>query len=155
VELSAADADKWTTLLKHLVSGSTPTSSAEAIPTATEDYELVGSLRQRQKRLRKDEIDEIVRKYQSGQTTQELAREYGCHNNTVSGCLKSAGVTMRLQPPSAELIDQMVRLYESGMSLAQTGQQVGVSAQSVLKYVHAAGVVTRDVHGRERSAAEC
>lgn len=62
---------------------------------------------------------------------------------------------MRLQPPSAELIDQMVRLYESGMSLAQTGQQVGVSAQSVLKYVHAAGVVTRDVHGRERSAAEC
>ena len=150
VELSAADADKCQTLLRHAISGSTLLNSAVTAPTAAVGYEQIKTIRQRQKQLTKDEIGEMVKSYPAGVTVYQLAGELGCHRNTIIKHLKANDVIIRFTSPSTDQIHEMVRLYESGLSLAKVGARVDVSAHSVLKYLQERGIRTRDSHGRDR-----
>lgn len=143
MDLSAADADKWVSLLGR---GSwTLAERSEA-----SDYEPGRQIRQHQTRLDTEQIDQLVSRYLEGATVYELAAEFGCHRATVSDHVKRSGVPMRRHKASAEQIDEIVRLYESGLSLARVGDRVGMTARSVLKYLRGVGIATRDSHGRER-----
>lgn len=151
MELSAADADKWETLLRHAISGSARLNSAVTSPPAAVDYEQIKTISQRQKRLSKDEIGEVVKSYLAGSTVYQLADEFGCHRNTISTHLKSSGVILRLTPLSEDQIHEAVRLYESGLSLATVGARIGANARTVQLRLRERGVSMRDTHGRERS----
>jgi hypothetical protein len=144
VDLSTADSNKWLTLLKASLEGQNPGSCT------TSDYQLVASIRQRQRRLTEARVAEMAEKYQGGATIYELAAEFGCHRTTVSGRLKDAGVAIRGRPPTAETVDSMVRLYASGISLTDVGVQLGFSANSVRNNLLSLGIRARDTHGRVR-----
>jgi hypothetical protein len=125
VALSTADSNKWLTLIRSRLETRKPLNSTFS------DYRLLGSIRQRQRRLTEAQVIELVAKCESGATVYELAAEFGCHRTTVSSRLKKAGVSLRLQYPASEVIDSMVRLYESGLSPMETGKQLGFCANTV------------------------
>lgn len=47
-------------------------------------------IHQKQKHLSNGEIQEIIQKYQSGETLVEIAMQYNCHRQTVSSALKTS-----------------------------------------------------------------
>ena len=69
----------------------------EISPTSVNDgfdvnLSIKTEIKQKQKYLSKEEINEIVAKYKNGKSTYELAEEYGCHRYTISKHLKEAGL---------------------------------------------------------------
>ena len=143
VALSAADTNKWATLLNR--GNSTPNPQVTRF-----DYERTGPIRQRQRRLSEAQALQLANKYQTGATVYELAKEFGISRHTVSERLKKAGVATRGQSLGGELVDSMVVLYESGLSLAEVGARTGTSPGTVHHYLLIRGVQMRDSHGRQR-----
>ena len=123
--LSTADTNKWLLLIEGRLNGQTADNHTSS------DYQLLGPISQRQRRLTKAQVVEMAARYQEGATVYELATEFGCHRATVSERLKKAGITMRLQSPTSEVIDSMVRLYASGLSHLEVGKQLGFCANTV------------------------
>jgi DNA-directed RNA polymerase specialized sigma24 family protein len=145
VALSTADTNKWLTLLEKRH----PTSRLEATHV---DYERIGPIRQRQRRLTESQVKQMAARYYEGATVFVLAKEFGIRRATVSERLKKAGVSMRCPSPGNELINSMAGLYESGLSLAEVGARTGTSPGTVRRYLFIAGVQMRDSHGRQRLA---
>jgi len=143
VALSTADTNKWATLLEKR-------DSTPKLESTNVDYERIGPIMQRQRRLSKAQALLMAKRYQAGATVYQLAKEFGISRHTVSARLKKAGITMRQQSPGDKLIDLMVRLYESGLSLAMVGNRVGASPGTVRRYLLIHGVQMRDSHGRKR-----
>jgi DNA-directed RNA polymerase specialized sigma24 family protein len=113
-------------------------------------HEGSAKVRQRQKRLRPDEVARVIERYTAGATTYELAAEFGCHRNTISGALRKAGVRLRLDGLTTEQIEQAVGLYESGLSLQVVANRLGSTARTVHSRLLERGVAMRDTHGRSR-----
>jgi hypothetical protein len=78
VELSTADSNKWLTLLKSRLEGQKLDDSTAS------DYQLLGPISQRQRRLTEAQVIEMIARYEEGATVYELATEFGCHRTTVS-----------------------------------------------------------------------
>ena len=98
VALSTADTNKWLLLIEGRLEGQTPENNTSS------DYQLVGPIRQRQRRLTKVQVVEIAAKYQAGATVYKLAAEFGCHRTTEAERLKKAGIVMRGQSPKSGAI---------------------------------------------------
>ena len=98
---------------------------------APSDYQLIGPIRQRQRRFNEVQVVEMATKYKAGAAVYELAAEFGCNRTTVAARLKKAGIAMRFQSPTSAAIDSMVRLYASGLSLLEVGKQLGFCANTV------------------------
>ena len=143
---STADSNKWSHLIESVFESPILTSDSRT----TLDYQLVGPIRQRQRRLTRGHTLELVDRYESGATVYELAKEFRCSRQTVSERLKKAGVTMRHQSPTPEVVDAMVRLYLSELSLVEVGKQLGFCANSVASCLRKRGIQVRDTHGRSR-----
>jgi lambda repressor-like predicted transcriptional regulator len=90
----------------------------------------------------------LIVDYRTGLTVYQLAARFGCHRSTVSRCLKSNGVRMRLTPPSKEQIEEAVGLYESGLSLAKVGEKIGCNPDTLRLRLRERGVVMRVPHDR-------
>jgi transposase-like protein len=78
---------------------------------------------------------EMVRLYQSGLTTRQVAERCGCSTMAVRGALKRHGLTPRLKRVSPEQRREIIRLYRSGYSMQRAADAVGVSlhgAQRIL-----------------------
>ena len=144
VDLSTADSNKWLTLLKARSEGQKRGDSTVS------DYQLLGSIRQRQRRLTAAQVIEIVERYEEGATVYELSTEFGCHRTTVSARLKNAGVSLRLQSPTSDVIDLMAKLYASGLSSIEIGERLGYCANTVRNGLQGKGIQLRDTHGRDR-----
>ena len=124
--LSTADTNKWLTLVEAHLKGQ---KSEEVHPSS--DYELLGPISQRQRRLTEAQVVEMAARYEEGATVYELAAEFDCNRTTVSARLKEAGVAMRLQSPTSETVDSMVRLYATGFSFQEIGKLVGFCTNTV------------------------
>jgi transposase-like protein len=107
VALSTADSNKWALLIGTHLEWQTPEDRT------TSDYQLLGPIRQRQRRLTEAQTIEIAARYEARATVYEIAAEFGCNRTTVAARLKKAGIAMRGQPPTSEAIDSMARLYAS------------------------------------------
>ena len=62
----------------------------------------VRQLQQKQKHFTDEETVILAEEYQNGKTLLDLAKQYGCHRNTVSKTLKKHGVKVRgrgVRPP--------------------------------------------------------
>ena len=123
--LSTADSNKWLLLKEGHVARQTP----EVITSS--DYQLLGPIRQRQRRLTTAQVAEMAAKYEAGATVYELAADFGCHRTTVADRLKKSGIEMRLQSPSPNAIESMVQLFKSGLSPQEIGEQLGFCANTV------------------------
>jgi hypothetical protein len=144
VALSTADTNKWLLLIEDRLEGQTPEDHTSP------DYQLLGPIRQRQRRLTEAQVIEMAARYQEGATVYELAADFGCNRTTVAARLKKVGIVMRCQSPTSEAIDLMVRLYASGLSLLKVGEQLGFCANTVRNCLRERRIQARDTHGRDR-----
>ena len=138
--LSTADTNKWLTLVEGRLERQVPDNHISS------DYELLGPISQRQRRLTAAQVAEMAARYQEGATVYELAAEFDCNRTTVSVRLKETGVAMRLQSPTSETVDSMVRLYESGLSPLGVGKQLGFCANTVRTCLRERQVPVRHKH---------
>ena len=123
--LSTADSNKWLLLIEGHPERQTPEDHTSS------DYQLLGPISQRQRRLTEARVIEMVARYEEGATVYELAAEFSCHRTTVSARLRKAGVSLRLQSPSSKDIDSMVILCKSGLSPSEVGEKLGFCANTV------------------------
>jgi hypothetical protein len=77
VELSTADSNKWLTLIEASL------NRQKLDVSTTYDYQLLGRMRQQQRRLNVTQVVEMVALYQAGATVYDLAARFGCHRTTV------------------------------------------------------------------------
>jgi DNA invertase Pin-like site-specific DNA recombinase len=105
----------------------------------------------RSKRFLNDaDIDEIGRRYEAGETTQQVGTRYGISKTRVATILRAHGIKLRRQGLSDKQVSKAVKLYASGNSLAVIGKQLGLSPTTIGKALTNAGVKMRDTHSRER-----
>ena len=106
-------------------------------------------------------IEEVVRRYEAGETVQQLANDLRVTPSGMRIALRREGVTLR--PPTrlgtegkraltAEQHTEAARLYESGLSLDAVGVHFGISQHAVINALRRLGVQRRP-RGGSRSAA--
>jgi lambda repressor-like predicted transcriptional regulator len=144
VALSTADSNKWLLLVEDRLERQTPEDHTSS------DYQLLGPISQRQRRLTEAQVIQMAARYEEGATVYELAAEFDCHRTTVAARLKKAGIAMRSQSPTSEDIDTMMHLYAAGHSLLEVGKQLGYSANTVRSCLQEQRIHARDTHGRDR-----
>ncbi|MGQ4393826.1 hypothetical protein ACN6K5_003612 [Streptomyces violaceoruber] len=94
---------------------------------------------------------EICVRYQDGESTNQLAKVYGCSNTTIIGILKRhdvprrVGRTIELPVPDEELAR---RYLQDRMELQQLAEELGVKPNLVSRRVAAAGVKVPVGHRR-------
>jgi hypothetical protein len=102
------------------------------------------------RRLRPEQVDELVIGYKAGSTVYQLAEQFRINRGTVAKLLESKGLPPRGRPISPAQIEQATELYASGLSLVSLGTRLGYHGSTVHLALRKAGVRMRDTHGRER-----
>ncbi len=102
----------------------------------------------RAKTLNEAQVAQLVARYRVGQTTYELADQFGVWRGTVARHLKAAGVTLNAPAMTEREIARAVELYATGMSTAKIGEQLGRKPATVWSALKRVGVQMRDAHGR-------
>ncbi|WP_100464089.1 helix-turn-helix domain-containing protein [Mycobacteroides abscessus] len=100
-------------------------------------------------RLDASVVNELIKQYESGKSSYELAKVYGINKGSVIKLLRQAGITIRNQGLTSQKIAEATQLYESGLSLANIGTRFGVDHGTVWRALKKQGVTMRDTHGRE------
>ena len=106
----------------------------------------------RLRRLTDLEVNEVVERYQSGDSIRSLAEEFGMHRTTISAQLKARGVLAPTRRVDEAQRSKLVSLYKQGFSLARVAEQVGVSSHTVHRVLLEAAVQTRPVGTNQWSA---
>ena len=100
---------------------------------------------QNQRRLKPEQIRELVDAYKRGARTAQLTREYSIHRTTVWKHLDRAGVIRR--PATRKLnegqVKQAAELYQQGMSLVSVAKGLDVDAETARREFIKAGVARR------------
>ena len=96
--------------------------------------------------LTADAVTDIVRRYEGGETTQQVGKRYGISKTRVASILTYHGVPIRRQGLNEEQVNEAARLYIAGNSLAWIGAVYGVSHTTV-----AAALRRKDVELRPRT----
>ena len=108
----------------------------------------LSTLRSVVRKLRPEQVAELVAAYKSGASTYELAEQFKIHRTTVSAHLRRQGVEMRFQGLTEGQVVQAARLYQAGWSCARLGGHFGVDGETVRHSLWAIGVVMRGPHER-------
>ena len=95
------------------------------------------------RRLGARKVKELVSRYEAGEYTTDLSREYGISKAGLLDLLRGEGVSIRKQPMTPEDIDRAVELYESGLTIKQVVEQIGYSNGPIRSALHARGVRIR------------
>jgi Sigma-70, region 4 len=95
--------------------------------------------------LTAEHVTDIVDRYESGETTQEIGKRYGISKTRVASILTYHGVPIRRQGLNEEQVNEAARLYIAGKSLAWIGAVYAVSHTTV-----AAALRRKDVELRPR-----
>ncbi len=134
-------------------------SNNSATPvTPTQIREILGAIgdspRKFQPRVRRswnrlsDEArDEVAVRYEGGDTTTQLAEDYGVAKSTIIGILRERKVVVRRQSLSPEQVKAAAQLYESGLSLSQVAERLKVNQETMRVAIIAAGVHLRPPTG--------
>jgi hypothetical protein len=116
---------------------------------AQQPDEVAGSVserpRQRQVRLTRQQLDELVERYQAGACVRELVSYFGVHRVTVVGHLKQRGVERRghVRKLTDAQVQQAVQSYQAGESLARIGARYQVHSETIRREFRKVGVATR------------
>ena len=90
-----------------------------------------------------NDIDDIVRKYESGDTTQRIGSEYGISKTRVATVLREQGTIIRRQGLTDEQLTEAATLYTAGKSLAWIGARYDVAHTTVATALRRQGIQLR------------
>lgn len=125
------------------IKASTPVESAPDPNLTDLSYDpnsIVKGISQQQKHLKSEEIEQIVERYQAGESTYELAEEFNCHRSTIANNLRKQGIKVSIEKIN---LDEAIKLYESGWTTKQLGDKYHISDNAVSRRLRAAGVKMR------------
>ncbi|MCA9833496.1 MAG: hypothetical protein KC435_06100 [Thermomicrobiales bacterium] len=94
------------------------------------------SKRSLRRKLSPEMICEIVQRYESGEYTTDLSREYGISKSGLLKLLREEGVRMRKQPITPEDEQNAVNLYQGGMTINQVVEQIGYSYGTIRRVLY-------------------
>lgn len=100
-------------------------------------------IRNLRRRLSSETIVEVVQRYQAGQHTTALSKEYGISKSGLISLLRSEGVTLRRRPLSKAATERAVRLYKHGLTIQQVADRVDSSYGTIRNMLHREGVRVR------------
>ncbi len=101
-------------------------------------------------RLGSSTVDEIVRRYQLGESATSLAKEYGVAPSALLSLMREQNVVVRERFISPELAETMAGEYRAGATVAELEERHGRSHNAVLRALRSVGVEMRAT-GRRRS----
>ena len=99
--------------------------------------------RQVQRRLTPDEVEQLVRDYQAGDSMQQLARRWRLHRTTVAEQLRREGVPVRQRGIRAERLNEAIRLYNEGWSCLRLADRYDCDDETVRQALRRANVRLR------------
>ncbi|MET0993884.1 MAG: helix-turn-helix domain-containing protein, partial [Mycobacterium sp.] len=115
-----------------------------ALPIRPPEPARVGRTRKLKRRLDRVEIDQIIAKYESGVSTNQLMTQHHLAKRTISGLLRANGVAMRRQGLTVDQAREAADLYQAGRSLAWIAVYVGgFSPTTVARALKRQGVSLR------------
>lgn len=94
-------------------------------------------------RLSDETRAEVAVRYEAGDTTTQLAKDYGVAKSTIIGILRAKSVVVRRQPLTPGQVSEASRLYESGQSLSQVAKRLDINQETMRTAILKAGVVLR------------
>lgn len=102
------------------------------------------------RKLQPAEIDQLVERYQSGESLTGIAERLGIHRRTVSQHLVRRGVPLRSESPTLTTtqLQEVVRLYGTGLSTYKLAACFEVGVNTIRRALLAAGVTMRSRSGR-------
>lgn len=102
-------------------------------------------------------LDDLIRRYQAGESAAKLGRELGVKGDTVATWLRKAGVKMRGTAEAnriaflpADATADLIRRYTAGESEKKLSDSLGISRSAVRSRLKAAGVPVRSHSDAER-----
>lgn len=97
----------------------------------------------RQRRLKPNEVDELVALYESGLSMKELVARVKIQQTAVTAYLRRRGLDARRNRSklSEEQEREAIRLYQGGLSLAAVGGVVGISPDVIRPVLIEAGIL--------------
>ena len=101
---------------------------------------IVKDISQQQKHLKPEEIEQIVKRYQNGESTYELAEAFDCHRSTIANNLRKQGIKVSIEKIDLE---EAIALYESGWTTIQLAERYRMSDNVVSRRLKKAGVKMR------------
>lgn len=120
-------------IMRSLNLGSEPSPTNEAKRTS-------GRLSHR---LTPDMMSEIISRYQAGEPTTTLSKDYGVSRSSIASLLRKEGVALRGQAMTKESIDRAVALYSQGLTIRQVADEVKYSYSTVRSAIRSKGVCMR------------
>jgi hypothetical protein len=77
------------------------------------------------------DVDDIVKNYDSGETTQQIGAHFGISKSRVATVLREQGITIRRQGITEEQVKEAATFYAAGRSLEWIGARYNVSHTTV------------------------
>jgi transposase len=96
------------------------------------------------RRLSPGAIARLVERYEAGEHTPALSREFGISGSSLCTLLRSEGVALRRRPIDADAKKRVVGLYAQGASIRRVAKVVGYSYGTIRKMLHREGVGVRE-----------
>ena len=88
-----------------------------------------------QRKLRRQEVAEMVELYQSGKNIYEIAKAFHCHRQTVATRLKGEGLILRANLSDEAFCEQVRALYQRIGTYKGTARHIGIDHATVKKIV--------------------
>lgn len=96
------------------------------------------------KKLSQEQINKICARYQAGEPSPSIAREYGLNPSTVRDHLKRRGIEItRNQPLTEAQVAQLTAMYQEGKATPLIAETLNTNPSTVSKYVKRAGLTIR------------
>ena len=115
-------------------------SNQVLVDSSYDPNSIVKGITQQQKHLKPEEIEQIVQRYQNGESTYELAEAFNCHRSTIANNLRKQGVKVSIEKINLE---EAIKLYESGWTTKQLAERYHISDNAVSRRLKKAGVKMR------------
>lgn len=100
-------------------------------------------MRNLRRRLAPSTIAELVARYNGGEHTPALSREYGISKTGLLLLFRAEGVSLRRRAMTPQDAERAVRLYESGLTVDEVVEQIGYSYSTIQRALHQKGVMLR------------
>lgn len=94
-----------------------------------------GSRRALSLRLSADQLDAIVSRYEAGESTTALAREYAISHSSILRLFSQRGVQTRARGLTPEKEREVLRLRAQGLIIRDVAKRVGCSYDTVRKFI--------------------
>jgi hypothetical protein len=93
------------------------------------------------------DINDIVHRYDTSETIEQIGAHYGMSKTRVALVLREQGVTIRRQGLTDERLTEAAELYAAGRSLAWIGARYGISRTTVAAALRRQGMQLRPRSG--------